>query len=120
MATINTIPLNKYWADDAFPFELLPPFKELQVGGVGFESYRCAGGSKKLFGLVVMEFARVDASFCRFFSVHSGLAMDSIYLDGSEAQKQPKASSFALNSGDISTCRAPVRLAPVIGGRCYD
>ena len=29
MATINTIPLNEYWADDAFLFELLPSFKEL-------------------------------------------------------------------------------------------
>ena len=32
--------------------------------------------------------ARVDASFCTFFGVHSGLAMGSIYLDGSEEQKQ--------------------------------
>ena len=35
-----------------------------------------------------MELARVDASFCTFFGVHSGLAMGSIYLDGSEEQKQ--------------------------------
>ena len=35
-----------------------------------------------------MEMARVDASFCTFFGVHSGLAMGSIYLDGSEEQKQ--------------------------------
>src|SRR6201987_6163657 len=80
--------INKYWADDAFPFELLPSFKELQLGGPGFEGYGCAGGSQKLFGLVAMELARVDASFCTFFGVHSGLAMGSIYLDGSEEQKQ--------------------------------
>ena len=42
MATINTIPLNKYWADDAFPFELLPRFKKLQLGGSGFENFGCA------------------------------------------------------------------------------
>ena len=35
-----------------------------------------------------MEMARVDASFATFFGVHSGLAMGSIYLDGSEEQKQ--------------------------------
>src|SRR5580704_5099970 len=35
-----------------------------------------------------MELARVDASFCTFYGVHSGLAMGSIYLDGSEEQKQ--------------------------------
>jgi alkylation response protein AidB-like acyl-CoA dehydrogenase len=80
--------VNKYWSDDAFPFELLPSFKELGIGGLGFEGYGCAGGSQKLFGFAAMELARVDASVCTFFGVHSGLAMGSIYLDGSEAQKQ--------------------------------
>jgi glutaryl-CoA dehydrogenase len=80
--------INKYWSDDAFPFELLPSFKELGLGGLGYEGYGCAGGSQKLFGFVAMELARVDASFCTFFGVHSGLAMGSIYLDGSEEQKQ--------------------------------
>src|SRR3954462_6271332 len=80
--------INKYWADGGFPFELLPSFKELQLGGLGYEGYGCAGGSQKLFGFVAMELARVDASFCTFFGVHSGLAMGSIYLDGSEEKKQ--------------------------------
>jgi len=78
----------KYWSDDAFPFELLPSFKGLGIGGLGYEGYGCAGGSQKLFGLVAMELARVDPSICTFFGVHSGLAMGSIYLDGSEEQKQ--------------------------------
>ncbi len=34
--------INKYWSDDAFPFELLPSFKELGLGGLGFEGYGCA------------------------------------------------------------------------------
>src|SRR5258706_13850252 len=55
--------INKYWSDDAFPFELLPSFKELGLGGLGFEGYGCAGGSQKLFGFGAMEIARVDASF---------------------------------------------------------
>ena len=50
--------INKYWSDDAFPFELLPSFKELQLGGLGYEGYGCAGGSQKLFGFVAMELAR--------------------------------------------------------------
>jgi glutaryl-CoA dehydrogenase len=80
--------INKYWSDDAFPFELLPSFKELGLNGLGLEGYGCAGGSQKLFGFVGMEMARVDASFCTFWGVHNGLAMGSIYLDGSEEQKQ--------------------------------
>jgi glutaryl-CoA dehydrogenase len=80
--------INQYWADDAFPFEVLPAFKELNIGGLGLEGYGCRGGSQKLFGVVAMELARIDASFGTFFGVHDGLAMGSIYLDGSEEQKQ--------------------------------
>jgi glutaryl-CoA dehydrogenase len=89
--------INKYWAQDAFPFELLPALKELNIGGLGLKGYGCRGGSAKLFGFVVMELARVDASFATFFGVHDGLAMGSIYLDGSEEQKQkwlPQMASF--------------------------
>src|SRR6201984_1299057 len=50
--------INKYWSDDAFPFELLPSFKELGICGLGFEGYGCPGGSQKLFGFVAMESAR--------------------------------------------------------------
>ena len=80
--------INKYWADDAFPFELIPAFKELNIGGLGLEGYGCRGGSQKLFGFVMMELARIDPSFSTFFGVHDGLAMGSIYLDGSEEQKR--------------------------------
>src|SRR5437667_1431926 len=78
----------KYWADVAFPFELLPAFKELNLGGVGMQGYGCRGGSALLFGLVAMEMSRVDSSIATFFGVHNGLAMGSIYLGGSEEEKQ--------------------------------
>src|SRR5258706_9731892 len=80
--------INKYWADDAFPFELLPSFKELNIGGLGYEGYGCAGGSQKQFGFVALELARIDPSMCTFFGVHSGLALGSIYLAGSEEKKK--------------------------------
>src|SRR5579859_2479413 len=80
--------INKYWIDDAFPFELLPALKDLNLGGVGIEGYGCAGGSELLYGLVAMEFGRVDASMATFWGVHNGLAMGSIALGGSEEQKQ--------------------------------
>jgi alkylation response protein AidB-like acyl-CoA dehydrogenase len=78
----------KYWSEDAFPFELLPAVKELGVGGLGMHGYGCAGGSLALLGFVQMEAARIDPSFATFMGVHGGLAMGSIYLDGSEEQKQ--------------------------------
>jgi glutaryl-CoA dehydrogenase len=80
--------ITKYWADDAFPFELLPAVKELGVGGIAMHGYGCAGGSLALFGFVAMELARTDPSFATFVCVHTGLAMGSIYIDGSEEQKQ--------------------------------
>jgi glutaryl-CoA dehydrogenase len=80
--------ITKYWVDDAFPFELLPGVKELGIGGLGMKGYGCAGGSVALLGFVLMEIARVDPSFATFFGVHDGLAMGSIYIDGSEEQKQ--------------------------------
>ena len=80
--------ITKYWVEDAFPFELLPGMKELGIGGAGMHGYGCAGGSSKLLGFLTMELARVDPSFCTFFGVHDGLAMGSIYIDGSEEQKQ--------------------------------
>jgi alkylation response protein AidB-like acyl-CoA dehydrogenase len=80
--------INKYWVEDAFPFEVLPAFKELNIGGLGIKGYGCPGGSQLLVGLVAMEMARFDASIATFFGVHSGLAMGSIAIVGSEEQKQ--------------------------------
>ena len=62
--------------------------RQLGIGGLGMQGYGCRGGSPLLFGFVAMEMARVDASIATFFGVHNGLAMGSIYLGGSEEQKQ--------------------------------
>ena len=32
--------INKYWVEDSFPFELLPAFKELNLGGLGIQELR--------------------------------------------------------------------------------
>jgi len=80
--------ITDYWVKDAFPFELLPAIKELDIGGLAMHGYGCAGGSLALLGFVQMEIARVDPSVATFMGVHGGLAMGSIYIDGSEEQKQ--------------------------------
>src|SRR5882724_10005689 len=80
--------INKYWAEDSFPFELLPGILDLKIAGAGYEGYGCAGGSTMLAGFIAMELARIDCSCATFFGVHSGLAMGSIFLCGSEEQKQ--------------------------------
>src|SRR6202790_3491468 len=80
--------INKYWAEDSFPFELLPGICDLKIAGAGYQGYECAGGSTLLAGFIAMEIARIDCSCATFFGVHSGLAMGSIFLCGSEEQKQ--------------------------------
>src|SRR5712671_5663848 len=80
--------ITRYWVEDALPFEILPALKELNIGGIAMQGYGCAGGSAQLFGLIAMEMARFDSSIATFFGVHNGLAMGSIYLGGSEEQKQ--------------------------------
>src|SRR5271154_7063870 len=80
--------INKYWSEDSFPFELIPGIRDLKISGAGYEGYGCAGGSTMMAGFIAMEIARVDCSCATFFGVHSGLAMGSIFLCGSEEQKK--------------------------------
>jgi glutaryl-CoA dehydrogenase len=80
--------INDYWERDEFPFDVLPKFSELGVAGLQFKGYGCLGKSTMLFGFLMMEIARVDSSFSTFFGVQTGLSMGSIYLCGSEEQKQ--------------------------------
>src|SRR5882762_5727655 len=80
--------INDFWANDSFPFDVLPGFRDIQIMGAGYDGYGCAGGSNLLACYLAMEIARVDCSFATFFGVHSGLAMGSIFLCGSEEQKQ--------------------------------
>ena len=80
--------ITKYWAADSFPFEVVPGIRDLQIAGAGYEGHGCAGGSELFAGFLAMEFGRIDCSVATFFGVHSGLAMGSIYLCGSEEQKR--------------------------------
>ena len=80
--------INKYWTREEFPHELVPGIGQLGVAGLAYTGYGCAGLGSLLGGMVAMEVARVDSSIATFMGVHSGLAMGSIYLCGSEEQKQ--------------------------------
>src|SRR5260370_41273026 len=69
----NVAPIiTRYWADDAFPFEVLPVLRDLKIGGLGYQGYGCRGGSTLLYGFVQMEMARGDASFSTLFCVPNG------------------------------------------------
>ena len=80
--------VNNYWLHDEFPHEIIPKFTELGLCGVTYKAYGCPGKSFLMEGIIAMEMARIDASIATFFGVQSGLSMGSIYLCGSEEQKQ--------------------------------
>jgi glutaryl-CoA dehydrogenase len=80
--------INQYWIREEFPHQLIPGLAALGVAGLPYQGYGCPGKSSVLDGMVAMEMARVDSSIATFFGVHSGLAMGSIYLCGSDEQKQ--------------------------------
>ena len=80
--------VNKYWLHDDFPFEIIPKLASLNICGYVYEGYGCAGGSSLMDGIIAAEFGRIDPSIATFLGVQSGLAMGSIYMCGSEEQKQ--------------------------------
>ncbi len=80
--------INHYWTREEFPHQILPELAALNVVGLPYHGYGCPGKSALLDGLMMMELARADCSIATFMGVHSGLAMGSIYLCGSEEQKR--------------------------------
>ncbi len=80
--------INDHWNRAKFPFQVIEKFKKLNIAGVPYEGYGCPNLPFLMEGIIAQEIARVDVSISTFFGVHSGLAMGSIYLCGSEEQKQ--------------------------------
>jgi alkylation response protein AidB-like acyl-CoA dehydrogenase len=75
--------INDYWVRDAFPFELIEPLNALGIGALGMKDT-----TPQFRGMLIMEMARVDASFATFFGVHHDLAMGSIAMLGSPEQQE--------------------------------
>jgi len=87
--------INHYWTREEFPHQLIPGLAALGIMGTSYHGYGCPGKSTVLDGMLMMELARGDSSIATFRGVHSGLAMGSIYLCGSEEQKQQWLPSMA-------------------------
>ncbi len=107
--------VNEYWMKAEFPFEVIEKFAALNICGVTYKGYGCPAQSFLMEGILAMEMARVDVSMSTFFGVQSGLAMGSIYLLGSEAQKQEwlpqmqqlkKIGAFGLTEPEVGSAVA--------------
>ncbi len=106
---------NEYWNKAEFPFQIIPKMAELNICGLTYEGYGTPYETYVMEGIIAMELARVDVSISTFFGVHSGLAMGSIYICGSEEQKQewlPKMAkmeligAFGLTEPDVGSAVA--------------
>lgn len=105
-----------YWERGEFPYQIIEKFKALNIGGITLETqYGGQGKSHLLEGMIAQEMARVDVSTCTFFGAHDGLAIKSIYLCGSEEQKQKfippmirmeKIGAFGLTEPEVGSAVA--------------
>ncbi len=104
--------INVYWGKAEFPFEVLPAMAELGIAGLPYSGHGCPGRSFLADGFVALELARIDPSMATFMGVHGGLAMGTIYLCGSEEQKQQwlptmarmeKIGAFGLTEPDVGS-----------------
>src|SRR4051794_2301826 len=80
--------INEWWTRGRFPRHLIPEMAELGIAGNPYHGYGCPGRSFLTDGMVAIELSRGDPSIATFYGVHGGLAMGTIYLCGSEEQKQ--------------------------------
>src|SRR6266513_3716440 len=80
--------INGYWERAEFPWPIVEKLGKLGIVGDGIEGYGCPPMGPIACGLVHLELNRGDGSLGTFVGVQAGLAMQSIAMLGSEAQKQ--------------------------------
>jgi hypothetical protein len=104
--------LLEHWSRATFPLEVVPGMRELGLAGLPYHGDGCGGRRYLLDGMIAMELARTDCSIATFNGVHGGLAMGSIYLCGSDEQRErflpamaryDKIGSFGLTEPEVGS-----------------
>ncbi|KAJ4704417.1 Acyl-coenzyme A oxidase 4, peroxisomal [Melia azedarach] len=85
----------EYWEKAEFPFQIIPKLGALNIGAGIVKGYGCPGLSITGAAVALAEIARVDVSCSSFLLVHSYVAMLTIALYGTEAQKHKYLASLA-------------------------
>lgn len=80
--------INDYWEKGQFPQPIAAKMTSLPIMGGFLRGYGCAGLDPLEVGLVSYELSKGDGSISTFYGVHSGLAMGSIGLLGSDEQRE--------------------------------
>jgi glutaryl-CoA dehydrogenase len=79
---------DEQWSKGEFPHHLVPEIAALDIAGLSAEWPGHPARPNLLTLFINLEFSRVDSSLATFFGVHSGLAMTTVELCGSEEQRQ--------------------------------
>src|SRR5437667_12429549 len=80
--------VERHFAGESFPMELVPRMAELGIFGANLKGYGCAGMNNVAYGLIMQELEAGDSGLRSFASVQSALSMYAIYANGSEEQKR--------------------------------
>jgi glutaryl-CoA dehydrogenase len=80
--------INPYWERAEFPREIAMQMKDLPIIGGMIRGFGSAGLDPLAMGLAMYELSKGDGSITTFYGVHSGLAMGSIGLLGSNEQRE--------------------------------
>lgn len=78
----------RHFEQATFPLELAREIAAFGVFGGTIKGYGCAGLTALQYGLILQELERGDTGLRTFASVQGALAMNAIYMFGSEEQKQ--------------------------------
>jgi glutaryl-CoA dehydrogenase len=120
--------IGDYWERAELPWPLIRRLGDLGIVGEDIEGYGCPGLSPIACGLVHMELNRGDGSLGTLLGVQSGLAMKSIAMLGSEAQKQrwlpamarlEKLGAFALTEPEHGSDSVALETAARQDGDAY-
>ncbi|GAA4972019.1 acyl-CoA dehydrogenase family protein [Pseudonocardia tropica] len=86
---------NDYWERAELPVPLIEGYSKLGVAGGALIGPGCPGLSPLAEGMISAELARGDGSIATFNAVHSGLAMTTVALLGSDEQRERWLPSMA-------------------------
>ncbi|MBC8170168.1 MAG: acyl-CoA dehydrogenase family protein, partial [Anaerolineae bacterium] len=120
--------INTYWEKAEFPREMALKLKDLSIVGGMIRGFDSAGLDPMAMGIVMYELAKGDGSLTTFFGVHSGLAMGSIGLLGSNEQRErwlpamsrmEKIGAFALTEPERGSNAVDIQTMAVLDGDHY-
>ena len=80
--------IDEYWLKGEFPHQIVPLFGSFLEREFSAKDYVFPPTNPIPFRLMKLELGRIDPSMASFFAVHWGLAMGSIFMFGSQEQKE--------------------------------